>query len=207
MKILAIDASAPVGRAALVSGGVIEVELEFGGGRSRGGGAASAIEELAKSGASKGIAGVVVGTGPGSYTGLRSSIAAAWGFALARNVPLSGVSSLLALGVGEYLAIGDARRGEFYWARVRDGIFLDAPVLVDRTRIEALLSEFPGLPRCVPSPAGIPGEELAVPRMEVLASLAKFDDRLPGGLCEPIYLKPPHITQSDGPRRSGGRRL
>jgi tRNA threonylcarbamoyl adenosine modification protein YeaZ len=43
---------------------------------------------------------LVVGTGPGSFTGLRLGLAAAQGFALAREVPATGVSTLDALAAG-----------------------------------------------------------------------------------------------------------
>jgi tRNA threonylcarbamoyladenosine biosynthesis protein TsaB len=43
---------------------------------------------------------LVVGTGPGSFTGLRLGLALAQGFALARSVPVAGVSTLDALAAG-----------------------------------------------------------------------------------------------------------
>ena len=41
-----------------------------------------------------------MGTGPGSFTGLRIGLAAARGFALALDVPVAGVSTLAALSAG-----------------------------------------------------------------------------------------------------------
>lgn len=46
------------------------------------------------------IEALVVGTGPGSFTGIRLGLAAARGFALARDVPVAGVSTLAALAAG-----------------------------------------------------------------------------------------------------------
>jgi tRNA threonylcarbamoyl adenosine modification protein YeaZ len=65
---------------------------------------------------------VVVGTGPGSYTGVRIGIAAARGLAFGLGVPVSGVSTLdalraeAALGGDQATAVIDARRGEVFAA-------------------------------------------------------------------------------------------
>ena len=61
---------------------------------------------------------VVTTTGPGSFTGLRIGLAAARGIGLARNIPVLGVSSLLALSLdatGPTTVLLDARRGEAYF--------------------------------------------------------------------------------------------
>ena len=73
---------------------------------------------------------VVVGCGPGPFTGLRVGMATAAAYGHALGVPVLGVCSLDAIGVqtdGEVLVITDARRREVYWARYRDGIRLDGP--------------------------------------------------------------------------------
>lgn len=59
---------------------------------------------------------IVVGCGPGSFTGLRIGIATARGLALALAVPCAGVSTLAALAAGApgALALIDARRGELF---------------------------------------------------------------------------------------------
>jgi tRNA threonylcarbamoyladenosine biosynthesis protein TsaB len=59
---------------------------------------------------------IVVGCGPGSFTGLRIGIATARGLALGLGVPCSGVSTLEALATGapDALALIDARRGELF---------------------------------------------------------------------------------------------
>ena len=66
------------------------------------------------------LAAVTVGTGPGSYTGLRVGIAAARGLATGLSLPLGGIDSLAlvawaALAPGETgVAVLDARRGNVY---------------------------------------------------------------------------------------------
>src|SRR5207237_984200 len=71
------------------------------------------------------LGGLVVGTGPGSFTGLRIGLASAKGLAYALSIPLVVVSSLEAMaheaGPGEGLLVPtlDARRGEVYYGRFR----------------------------------------------------------------------------------------
>jgi tRNA threonylcarbamoyladenosine biosynthesis protein TsaB len=64
----------------------------------------------------KDVSRVVVGCGPGSFTGLRIGIATARGLALALGVPCAGASTLGALGAGApgAIALIDARRGELF---------------------------------------------------------------------------------------------
>jgi tRNA threonylcarbamoyl adenosine modification protein YeaZ len=74
---------------------------------------------------------VVVGMGPGPFTGLRVGIAFARAFAAARNIEVLGVCSLDAIAVGEdeYTVAIDARRKEIYWARYKDGIRVEGPAV------------------------------------------------------------------------------
>jgi tRNA threonylcarbamoyladenosine biosynthesis protein TsaB len=74
-------------------------------------------EVLARAGCSaRDLTGIVVGCGPGSFTGLRIGIATARGLALGLGRPCSGVSTLAALAAGApgALALIDARRGELF---------------------------------------------------------------------------------------------
>jgi tRNA threonylcarbamoyl adenosine modification protein YeaZ len=72
---------------------------------------------------------VVVGMGPGPFTGLRVGITFAQTFALAREIPVIGVCSLDAIVVdqSEYTIAIDARRKEIYWASYKDGVRVSGP--------------------------------------------------------------------------------
>jgi tRNA threonylcarbamoyladenosine biosynthesis protein TsaB len=76
------------------------------------------------------IVAVVVGTGPGPFTGLRVGLMTARTLALAWDVPVYGVCSLDALGAqhgGEVTVVADARRKEVYWASYAGGVRTDGP--------------------------------------------------------------------------------
>ncbi len=68
---------------------------------------------------------LVVGLGPGSYTGIRSAIALAQGWQLARPIQLMGISTVVCLAAqahangwfGNVNVVIDAQRGEVYVAR------------------------------------------------------------------------------------------
>jgi tRNA threonylcarbamoyladenosine biosynthesis protein TsaB len=62
------------------------------------------------------LTGLVVGTGPGSFTGLRLGLAAARGLAFALDLPVAGVSTLRALAAGApgALPVIDAGRREVF---------------------------------------------------------------------------------------------
>lgn len=196
--ILAIDSSSESGSAALLEEGRVIRAISFAGGRARGGGAAFAIEELAASEHS--IDGVVVGLGPGSYNGIRSAVAAAWGFAMTRNSPLTGVSSLLAISSGEYLAVGDARQGHFYFAHVSHGRFLVEPGLLTGEALLQAVDQHRGLPVYTSTELTplLPESVVSVPQAALLARYAGN-----AGPCitipKPFYLKPPHITKPRNP--------
>ena len=89
------------------------------------------------------------GEGPGSFTGLRIACGVTQGLALAAGCPVIGVGSLHALaaaaaletGAAGVLAILDARMGEVYAARYRDGIEVLPPALY---KPEALPTPLPG---------------------------------------------------------------
>jgi len=114
---------------------------------------------------------VVVGMGPGPFTGLRVGIAFAQSFALAREIPVRGVCSLDAIAAQiheeDFIIIVDARRKEVYWARYTNGVRVTDPA--------------------VNFPADVTGAVIHADLFPEMVSLVN----LPGNIAEPIYLRRP----------------
>ncbi|WP_319457858.1 MULTISPECIES: tRNA (adenosine(37)-N6)-threonylcarbamoyltransferase complex dimerization subunit type 1 TsaB [unclassified Mycobacterium] len=92
---------------------------------------------------------VVVGCGPGPFTGLRVGMATAAAYGHALDVPVYGVCSLDAIGVdtsGEALVVTDARRREVYWARYRAGVRVAGPAVAAPTDVPADADAVAGSP-------------------------------------------------------------
>jgi len=79
-----------------------------------------------------GVERIVVGTGPGSFAGIRAALAFAQGFALGRNCEVLGLPSPCAIAaslkrdrpqLGRLAIVGDARRGKL-WIALFDGFAL-----------------------------------------------------------------------------------
>ncbi|PXW26832.1 UNVERIFIED_CONTAM: tRNA threonylcarbamoyl adenosine modification protein YeaZ [Williamsia faeni] len=78
---------------------------------------------------------VVVGQGPGPFTGLRVGLATGAAFGDALGLPVHGVCSLDAIAaqatdVASLLVVTDARRREVYWARYSQGVRTHGPDVV-----------------------------------------------------------------------------
>jgi tRNA threonylcarbamoyl adenosine modification protein YeaZ len=78
-------------------------------------------EVLARAGvALRDVGRLVVGLGPGPYTGLRVGIVTAAALGDVVGVPVHGVCSLDAVGEGPRVVVTDARRKEVYWRAYGD---------------------------------------------------------------------------------------
>ena len=89
---------------------------------------------------------VVVGMGPGPFTGLRVGIAYAHAYAMARNIPVIGICSLDAIAIEEenYTVAIDARRKEIYWARYRDGVRVEGPAVAKPAEVAGfIIDQYP----------------------------------------------------------------
>lgn len=74
---------------------------------------------------------VVVGAGPGPFTGLRVGLVTAATTADALGVPAYAVCSLDAVAPGrDVVVVTDARRREVYWARYAGGVRVEGPAVV-----------------------------------------------------------------------------
>jgi tRNA threonylcarbamoyladenosine biosynthesis protein TsaB len=143
---------------------------------------------------------IVVGLGPGSYSGVRIAIAATIGLELARKATVLGIPSLLALETPaqKYLSIGDARRASFYFAVIENGESTTGPTLLDEAELKAAIATHSTLPLFATAPIeGIPNLEIIFPTAERLARLAEQGRGISArDNLEPIYLRDPHITQA-----------
>jgi tRNA threonylcarbamoyladenosine biosynthesis protein TsaB len=112
-----------------------------------------------------------VGIGPGNFTGIRISVSAARGMALALGVPAVGVSTLEALAYGlprPLTVIEDARRGAVYLQHFReDGP--EAPVLLD---LGEVLS--PGTPVTGSGAAALSGVAALPPACPLAVAIARI---------------------------------
>lgn len=204
---LAIDLSTPRGHIAVLRDGAVVYEQDFTSHRSHNSLLYAPLAQALDI-AGPDLEKLILGTGPGSYTGVRISIAAAQGVALSRTVPVVGLPSLVALSdEAEYLAVGDARRGKFYTARVQDGLLIEDITLHDEAGFRAWLDARPTLP-CYTSDAAAPLQVERIrstPPSAVLLARHGLDTTESEHDLEPIYVQDAFITQAKerGPRTPG----
>jgi tRNA threonylcarbamoyladenosine biosynthesis protein TsaB len=113
MLVLAFDTATDVATSALIDDGRVVGERT-----SQPKALLEAVDELLRDAdaAPSDLGALVVGTGPGSFTGTRIGLAVARGLALALDVPVAGVSTLDALASARERALPviDARRREVF---------------------------------------------------------------------------------------------
>ena len=126
---------------------------------------------------------VIVGMGPGPYTGLRVGIIFAMSFASARQIPWIGVCSLDGIDIDSdsYLVVTDARRKEIYYARYQDGVRTQGPSVCAPSEIKDLdIKKF-----------GIGFGGALYPSMALLLAKSKTQD-----VKQPFYLRRPDAIES-----------
>lgn len=162
---------------------------------------------------------VLVGSGPGSYSGTRVGIAAAQGVGMAIGCPVVAVPSILAVPGAQSgaacLAVGDARRGSYWTARVGSLRLDAAPSLCDAAELRFLIEQakaagvavfaFEDPERFAPG-LGVQWQYPDASRLWNAWLAADEGSRLAwsADMPQPLYLKPPHITKSSrGPLLAG----
>jgi tRNA threonylcarbamoyladenosine biosynthesis protein TsaB len=193
--ILALDTATDVATSALVWDGEVLGERS-----SRAATVLEDVDALLRQGGVREaqLEGLVAGTGPGSFTGLRMGLAAVRALALALDVPVAGVSTLAALAAGTPGAVPviDARRREVFTLvesdprclRPSDLEVAGATCVGDgAVRYRTVLEE---------AGAVVPPDESEghVPRARFHAGLAR--DFGPAELVEPIYLRAPDAERA-----------
>lgn len=176
-KVLAIDTSTSRTSVAVIEEGTVLFSGFRDGATAHGPSLPALVQEAL---ASNDVDEVIVGMGPGPFTGLRVGIAFAQSFALAREIPVRGVCSLDAIAAQidekDFIITVDARRKEVYWARYTDGVRVGEPAV-----------NFPA------DVTGAPIHADLFPDMQALVEL-------PGNITEPIYLRRPDaVATADRP--------
>jgi tRNA threonylcarbamoyladenosine biosynthesis protein TsaB len=188
MLVLAFDTATDVATSALLRDGVVLGE--------RTGVARSLLEGVDALMSSAGAAptdldAIVVGTGPGSFTGTRIGLSVARGLGIALDIPGVGISTLAALAAARQDAypVIDARRREVFVEGPRalppNELDLEPGTLCIGDGAVRYRRELEGMGAVVPADA----DELHVPRARFHAVLAS--DFGPVDAIEPIYVRVP----------------
>jgi len=151
---------------------------------------------------------IVVGIGPGPFTGLRVGMVTAAAFGDALGIPVHGVCSLDAIAADvrhldaragdDLLVVTDARRREIYWARYENDQRVEGPEVhkpadvsaapslrVAGSAAHAALFDVPAVDVTAPSPAGL----------VAVAAEALISGATPEPLV-PLYLRRPDAVET-----------
>jgi tRNA threonylcarbamoyl adenosine modification protein YeaZ len=151
---------------------------------------------------------IAVTHGPGTFTGVRTGLAAARAMSIALDVPAIGFSSLRAIGMAagrEVIAAADAGRGRLFVQTIGAyGDELTSPQLLGVREVVALVTErqlpVVGNGAAVLSAAGCHFDALTVednPDVRLLLDLARTAP-LPTTSPRPLYLREPDAKPQDG---------
>ena len=146
---------------------------------------------------------LIVGVGPGPFTGLRVGVATAHVLSYLLGLKLRGVCSLDVLAAqfaaessGEFIVATDARRREVYWAQYSPGGVRIGDPRVSRP------SDVPRLPVIGTAADLYPDQLQAVPGPRSLdpGVLVTRGPTLPNAGHEPLYLRHPDATELTRPK-------
>jgi len=195
MKLLGFDLSTHRGTIALVNGDNVLCSRDWPNDRRNSAPFFSVLNDIiCEHGAPEAI---VVGLGPGSYTGTRIAISAAIGLQATTGAALTGVSSLSGISEeDEYIVIGDARRASFFFAIFSGGLFATEPDLLSQDEMNERILSITTIP--IYTSDELPqftGVQLSFPSARLLCLRAqRFPQNLARAPLAPIYLREPHIT-------------
>ena len=204
--ILAIETSTRSARIAVVRGEEVLFKDSYISERSHN---ARIFEPLGRALASHSdLDGITIGTGPGSYVGIRIGISTAVGISLIRSIPLFGLPSLVGMVDSEgtpvttFRAVGDARRGQLWTAKIEDGALTEPPLAQSTENTQSILEDC-DLPLYTPDEASPLAElDIALVRpssVELARRTAALPDEAFAKLAQtppsPIYLAAPFVTQ------------
>lgn len=217
---LIIECSTPQATIALAKDELVVMQREFTSDRNHNALLFKPLQELLAG--TKDIKRILVGSGPGSYSGTRVGIAAAQGIGLALGCPVIAVPSILAVptvhgaddGKG-CLAIGDARRGSYWTAIIKHEDLIQEPQLCDLESLAGAITaaaeqnmpvfsfeEAERFPLSEPQQSLIRLERPAADLLWTAWLEASTEQQAAwqSQIAQPIYLKPPHITVGKRPR-------
>lgn len=134
---------------------------------------------------------VIVGMGPGPYTGLRVGIAFARTFAVARKVSVIGICSLDAIAASvqesdDFVIATDARRKEVYWARYTFGVRVAGP----HVDLPSVIGEF-GLPIFGEGAVKYDIAQSEENLFPDLLAMARLGENVDFYIDEPLYIRRP----------------
>jgi len=141
--ILAIETSVPTASVVLWLNGAVVYQQDFTSDRNHNSMIFKPLEESLALLNGKNLSHVLVGTGPGSYSGARTGIAVGQGVALTHTCPAVGIGSLAATPVvsaaGSAVAIGNARRGLYFISEITESGEASEAQLMDAGEFQAHL--------------------------------------------------------------------
>ena len=157
-----------------------------------------------------GLTHLVIGLGPGSYTGIRSAIALAQGWQLGRNVQTVGLSSMLCLAAtahargsrGDLSFVVDAQRGDLY----QQAFLLTDKNFEPTSTLGIIPAPDLATAKNVLGPDAskfVPGATDLTPSAEHLAHFANRAAPCPAEELQPIYLRAASFVKAPPPRHIG----
>ena len=145
---------------------------------------------------------IVVGLGPGPFTGLRVGVVTAQILATVTGAALHGVCSLDVLAAAyagareDFVVATDARRREVYWAGyAADGTRTSGPAVDRPDAVPRRPAVGPAVDLYPDQLAGVPG-----PRTLDPGTMAVRGPQLPDAGREPLYLRRPDASEPGRPK-------